>query len=80
MEDREESMPKTLAMGLIAVAMFAGSAEARIGGVANPHKYLQRCAEGMVKATCACRAEKSHHYQVCGPGQWCHAFQGVCRQ
>jgi len=71
---------KTLATGLVVIAMLAGSTQARIGGVANPVKYLPRCAEGVVKATCACRAEKSQRYQTCHPRQWCHSFQGVCSQ
>jgi len=68
------------ATGLVVIAMVAASAQASIGGVADPAQYLPRCAEGVVKATCACRAEKSRHYQTCHPRQWCHSFQGVCRQ
>ncbi len=67
---------KKLAVVLVAVSMSAGAANAR---VAHPHKFFPVCSEGMVKASCVCRAASGAH-QLCKPGQWCHPFQGVCRQ
>jgi hypothetical protein len=68
-------MLKTFAITVTVVALCAGSAQAR---VANPHKYLHRCGDGLVKAACTCHTGTTSHYQVCRPGQWCHTFVGMC--
>ncbi len=73
-------MSKTFAAVLFAILVCAGSADARVAGAAHPHKYLPHCAQGMVSASCTCHAGASGHYQVCRAGQYCHTFDGVCRQ
>jgi hypothetical protein len=73
-------MSKKLAVALLAILVSAGAANARVIGTANPHKYLHRCTDGRVGASCACHAGASHHYQVCRVGEYCHTFEGVCRQ
>lgn len=66
---------KKFAIAVAVIALCAGTAQAR---VAHPHKYLPHCADGLVKAACACHAGASSNHQVCKPGQWCHTFVGVC--
>jgi len=72
-------MLKNIAITFALCSMLAGTAQARVAGSADPHKYLANCPEGMVKATCICQATKMGHYNVCHAGQWCHSFEGVCR-
>ena len=45
-------MLKIFTAALLAIAASAGSADARVAGTANPHKYFPRCAEGMTSAKC----------------------------
>ncbi|MDE1973353.1 MAG: hypothetical protein KGK33_08360 [Hyphomicrobiales bacterium] len=56
-------MSRVLFGGMLMI-LFVSGAEARVVGVADPHKYLHNCAEGLVHATCACRATTGN-YQVC---------------
>ena len=72
-------MLKICGVVLLAVVMSVGVAEARRAGVANPHRHFPSCTDGQVKATCVCRPAKGHG-QLCRPGQWCHTFEGACRQ
>jgi len=74
-------MLKIFIAALLAIAMSAGSTHARVAGSANPHKYFPRCAEGMTSAKCICHASGATGYgQLCRAGQYCHTFDGVCRQ
>jgi len=70
-------MLKGFAAALFAVCIFAGTAEAK-GASAAHHKHWPTCTEGAVKATCACRAGMTGHYQLCHAGHWCHNFIGAC--
>jgi len=70
-----ETMRRKFATAVAVIALCAGTAQAR---VANPHKYLHRCADGEVKAACTFHAGTTKQYQACRPGQWCHTFFGVC--
>ncbi|MGB7100196.1 MAG: hypothetical protein WBD95_15710 [Xanthobacteraceae bacterium] len=42
---------KIFTAALLAIAVSAGSADARVASTANPHKYFPRCAEGMTGAS-----------------------------
>jgi hypothetical protein len=61
-------MIKTITVALLAIAMSAGLAQARIG-----HKHvIPGCALGHpVAATCAC-GTAANHPLLCHKGQWCH--------
>jgi hypothetical protein len=67
---------KTFAVVLFAIAVSAGAANAK---TMSPHKHFPLCTDGMVKASCMCKAPSGAH-QLCKAGQWCHTFQGACRQ
>ena len=67
---------KTFAIVLFAITVSAGAANAM---PMNPHKHFPLCTDGMVKASCVCKAASGSH-QLCKAGQWCHTIQGVCRQ
>ncbi len=74
-------MLKIFTAVLLATSVCAGSVQARVAGSANAHKYFPRCADGMTHATCMCHAANaSGHGQLCRVGQYCHTFDGVCRQ
>jgi hypothetical protein len=70
-------MLKICSVTLLAIVMSVGVAQAR-AGVAHPHKHFAACADGMVKAACMCGAKG--HSKLCKAGQWCHGFEGACRQ
>jgi hypothetical protein len=75
-------MLKHCAAALLAIAMSAGSADAKVGRSSSlTHAHFPTCSEGLVKAICVCRAAfKSGSQQLCRSGRYCHTFDGACRQ
>jgi len=44
------------------------------------YKRFPHCADGVVTVkTCECHAGKSAPYRYCHAGQYCHTFDGSCR-
>ena len=75
-------MLKYCAVALFAIAMSAGSADAKVGRSSSlTHAHFPTCAEGLVKAICVCRSVlTSNSQQLCRSGRYCHTFDGACRQ
>jgi len=69
---------KIFATVLLAVCMSAGAAQAKMMHH-HMHMRMAACAEGMVKASCVCKAASGAH-AMCKAGQWCHSFAGMCTQ
>jgi hypothetical protein len=54
---------------------------AQEASAAIKYKRFAHCLEGLVSAkTCECHAGASGRYHFCHAGQYCHTFEGVCRQ
>jgi hypothetical protein len=78
---------KIFAAVLLAVCMSAGAAQAKMmmhhpmmhHPMMHHHMRMAACAEGMVKASCLCKAATGAH-AMCKGGQWCHSFAGMCTQ
>ncbi|HEX3504653.1 MAG TPA: hypothetical protein VHU22_14785 [Xanthobacteraceae bacterium] len=78
-------MLKKLAVALVAtimsIGMSVGSAQARISALSSfTHAHFPTCGEGLVSATCVCRAATRPGQQLCTAGRWCHTYDGACRQ
>jgi hypothetical protein len=67
-------MSKKFAVAVLAIAMSAGFAQAKMA--THLHMRLGACADGQVSATCVCGSGKAH--AVCKKGQWCHSYNGTC--
>jgi hypothetical protein len=60
----------------VGVCLLAGEASAAV-----KFKRFSHCNEGLVtEKTCECRKEGSRHFHYCHAGQYCHIFDGSCRQ
>jgi hypothetical protein len=83
---------KIFATVLLAVCMSAGAAQAMMmkhhpmmhhpmmhHSMHMRMHHMGACAEGMVKASCVCKAASGTH-AMCKAGQWCHSFAGMCTQ
>jgi hypothetical protein len=78
-------MLKKLAVALVAttmsIGMSVGLAQARISAMSSfTHAHFPTCGDGLVKATCVCRAAGRPGQQLCTAGRYCHTFDGACRQ
>ena len=62
---------KIFAAVLFAVCLSAGAAQAKM-------HMMPACAEGMVKASCMCKATTGGAHVMCKKGMWCHPFMGTC--
>ena len=67
---------------LVAITLSAGSVHAmthRSHSLSFAH--FPTCSEGLVKATCVCRAaDGSRRFGLCRSGRYCHTFNGACTQ
>jgi len=64
-------MLRTFAVGLLAIGMSVGMAQAK----GHKPKALSYCeTDQQLKGTCACGPAK----MTCPKGMWCHAFTSAC--
>ncbi len=74
-------MSKIFAAVAIALSVAAaGSAEAMTNrGRSLSYAHFPTCAEGLVKALCVCRSEKTpRRHGLCAVGHYCHPYDGAC--
>ncbi len=62
---------KVFAAVLLAVSLSAGAAQAKM-------MHMAACGDGMVKASCMCKAAMGGAHGMCKKGMWCHTFTGSC--
>jgi hypothetical protein len=63
---------------LICIATCALSQEAT---AAIKFKRFPQCADGLVTAKiCECHKAGTRLFHYCHAGEYCHTFEGVCRQ
>jgi hypothetical protein len=70
-----------LVVTTMSIGMSIGLAQARISAMSSfTHAHFPTCAEGLVNATCVCRAADRPGQQLCPAGRYCHTFDGACRK
>jgi len=88
-----EEIPMIQKISVVVLALFMSAASAYAVAPMQSHHMppikrhhmthrgmmMPMCAEGQTKAKCVCGSKAgSAGAQVCGAGQWCHAFTGAC--
>jgi len=64
---------KIFAAVVLAVCLSAGAAQAKMMKM-----HMAACGDGMVKASCMCKASMGHGHAWCKKGMWCHTWSGTC--
>jgi hypothetical protein len=75
-------MLKSFAVVLLAIPLSIGSAHAMTARSSSlSHAHFPTCSDGLVKATCVCRAGNApRRHALCRTGRYCHTFDGACTQ